>query len=92
MSSRWTEDEIPDLSGETAVVTGANAGLGFQIASVLADPLMPSSGRELQRAAIGASASSPAARLGKPALADGASRDGCGSRPRSGRELERDRA
>ncbi|WP_231502617.1 hypothetical protein [Blastococcus sp. URHD0036] len=26
----WTEKDIPDLSGRTAVVTGANGGLGFQ--------------------------------------------------------------
>src|ERR1700689_5084652 len=34
--SRWTEADLPDLSGRTAVVTGANAGLGLQIAKVLA--------------------------------------------------------
>jgi NAD(P)-dependent dehydrogenase (short-subunit alcohol dehydrogenase family) len=32
----WTEADIPDLSGRTAVVTGANAGLGLQVARVLA--------------------------------------------------------
>ena len=32
----WTEADIPDLSGRTAVVTGANAGLGLQAARVLA--------------------------------------------------------
>src|SRR5215469_367202 len=32
----WTEADIPDLSGRTAVVTGANAGLGLQAAQVLA--------------------------------------------------------
>lgn len=32
----WTEVDIPDLSGRTAVVTGANAGLGLQAARVLA--------------------------------------------------------
>ena len=25
----WTEKDIPDLSGRTAVVTGANGGLGY---------------------------------------------------------------
>jgi NAD(P)-dependent dehydrogenase (short-subunit alcohol dehydrogenase family) len=34
--SRWTEADVPDLAGRTAVVTGANAGLGLQIAKVLA--------------------------------------------------------
>jgi NAD(P)-dependent dehydrogenase (short-subunit alcohol dehydrogenase family) len=33
---RWTEADIPDLSGRTAVITGANAGLGLQTARVLA--------------------------------------------------------
>jgi NAD(P)-dependent dehydrogenase (short-subunit alcohol dehydrogenase family) len=33
---RWTEADIPDLSGRTAVVSGANTGLGLQISRVLA--------------------------------------------------------
>jgi NAD(P)-dependent dehydrogenase (short-subunit alcohol dehydrogenase family) len=33
---RWTEADIPDLLGTTAVITGANAGLGLQAATVLA--------------------------------------------------------
>lgn len=33
---KWTEKDIPDLTGKTAVVTGANTGLGFQIALALA--------------------------------------------------------
>lgn len=32
----WTAADIPDLSGRTAVVTGANGGLGVETASVLA--------------------------------------------------------
>jgi NAD(P)-dependent dehydrogenase (short-subunit alcohol dehydrogenase family) len=32
----WTEHDIPDLSGRTAVVTGANGGLGFQTALAMA--------------------------------------------------------
>ncbi len=32
----WTEEEIPDLAGRTAVVTGANGGLGYQTALALA--------------------------------------------------------
>lgn len=35
-NSEWTADEIPDLSGKTAIVTGANAGLGFETARILA--------------------------------------------------------
>ncbi|MGW5365957.1 oxidoreductase [Actinopolymorpha pittospori] len=35
-SISWTADHIPDLSGRTAVVTGANSGLGFRVAVELA--------------------------------------------------------
>jgi len=33
----YTRDSIPDLSGKTAVVTGANGGLGLETAKVLAN-------------------------------------------------------
>ena len=36
MTDRWTSTDIPDLSGRTALVTGANAGLGLEISRVLA--------------------------------------------------------
>ncbi|GAA1686240.1 short-chain dehydrogenase [Mycolicibacterium murale] len=36
MSTKWTENDVPDQSGRTAVVTGANTGLGFETAKVLA--------------------------------------------------------
>jgi len=32
----WTTDDIPDQSGRTAVVTGANSGLGYRTAEALA--------------------------------------------------------
>jgi NAD(P)-dependent dehydrogenase (short-subunit alcohol dehydrogenase family) len=34
--SRWSTRDIPDLSGLTALVTGANSGLGFETALALA--------------------------------------------------------
>jgi NAD(P)-dependent dehydrogenase (short-subunit alcohol dehydrogenase family) len=33
---RWTDNNIPDLTGQTAIVTGANTGLGKETAKVLA--------------------------------------------------------
>lgn len=34
--TRWTADDIPDLTGRTAVVTGANSGLGLRTTEQLA--------------------------------------------------------
>jgi NAD(P)-dependent dehydrogenase (short-subunit alcohol dehydrogenase family) len=34
--SGWTEDQVPDQSGKTFVVTGANSGIGFEAARALA--------------------------------------------------------
>ena len=36
MSDKWTTADIPDQSGRTALVTGANSGLGLQTATALA--------------------------------------------------------
>ena len=36
MSSTWTAADIPDQSGRTAIVTGANSGLGLNTARELA--------------------------------------------------------
>ena len=33
---RWTEADVPDQAGRTAVITGANTGIGFEAARVLA--------------------------------------------------------
>lgn len=36
MSKQWTAEAIPDLSGKTIIVTGANSGIGFEAARELA--------------------------------------------------------
>ena len=36
-TGRWTEADIPDQNGRIAVVTGANTGIGFRTARVLAE-------------------------------------------------------
>src|ERR1700761_45808 len=32
----WTSDDIPDLSGKTIIVTGANSGIGYEAARAFA--------------------------------------------------------
>ena len=34
--THWTETDIPNLTGKTAVVTGANSGRGYHTARALA--------------------------------------------------------
>ncbi len=36
MTERWTTNDIADLAGRTALVTGANSGLGLEVTRVLA--------------------------------------------------------
>ncbi|MCA9938420.1 MAG: SDR family oxidoreductase [Anaerolineales bacterium] len=36
MNAKWTQENIPDLAGKVVVITGANSGLGFACARILA--------------------------------------------------------
>jgi NAD(P)-dependent dehydrogenase (short-subunit alcohol dehydrogenase family) len=37
MSNKWSAADVPDQSGRVAIVTGANTGIGYEAAAVLAD-------------------------------------------------------
>ena len=37
MSNKWTAADVPDQSGRVAIITGANTGIGYEAAAVLAD-------------------------------------------------------
>ncbi len=75
--TRWTEADIPDQTGRTAFVTGANSGLGLRTAEVLAGKgarvllgcRSPERGAKA-REQVGAAATGPAPELVRLDLAD----------------------
>jgi NAD(P)-dependent dehydrogenase (short-subunit alcohol dehydrogenase family) len=73
MPEKWTEAEIPDQGGRTAIVTGANTGLGLETARALAEKgatvVLAVRNLDKGRAAIaGITARSPRARVALQSL------------------------
>lgn len=69
VTQAWTEADVPDQRGRTAVITGANTGLGFETARVLAQhgATVVLACRDLRRAADAAAritAVAPGAQIG----------------------------
>src|SRR4051794_3553408 len=76
-TAKWSETDIPDQSGRTVLVTGANSGLGLRTAEVLAGKgtklllacRSPERGQQAL-ATVSAAASGPAPELVRLDLAD----------------------
>ena len=71
-SGRWTTDDLPDLTGRTAVVTGATSGLGLATAAALVDAgaTVVLAVRDLDRGHAVEEALAPTARVRELDLAD----------------------
>ena len=69
---RWTTDDLPDLAGRTAVVTGATSGLGLATAAALVDAgaTVVLAVRDLDRGHAVEAALAPTARVRRVDLAD----------------------
>jgi NAD(P)-dependent dehydrogenase (short-subunit alcohol dehydrogenase family) len=71
-SGRWTTDDLPDLTGRTAVVTGATSGIGLATVAALVDAGagVVLAVRDVDRGHAVEAALAPAARVRRLDLAD----------------------